>query len=523
MRQSTNVRSRKRKQGELRKQLDTSSQSAEDEASRSKRARPAKQATQQMRDDHPDDSRSKRARPEKQATQMRDDSSSYDQGGSRPAKQAAPRSALALALDRNKAASTQNESDVENSEESDEAVDDDEEQPLAATNKPAEGARQSNMAKARDPENTSPPLSTSSQNSDDADQSQVIVDQYWSNSNEQKLQDGWTTDDEDTLNAISTTEVALWRKTQLLFNKSPCDLIPAEISPTPDGTDVVNWGQGLSLSLTKLVCCPAFKRQPEFLAYCLQLALYYRRGGTKPSKSAFPSERNKEFIALFDENVKKAFGANAELDEDFMPIMSNTLNQYFGVDKPKYYDFAKGIKESVYSHNAARGKQAALNKSNAITKRDVDSICDAWDEFAAKQRPRLADIEVALERANLKTPHGRVKAGTIGHKAKVLELKKQWVLNCRRKAIRARNQERAEASDSEDTPVDHTSDNLVANRPSSMDYQHADASEPQETPVDHTSGNLASDTSSSVEYRRRTSSSSLSGRQVPSSQVRSAS
>ncbi|KAL2065361.1 hypothetical protein VTL71DRAFT_3031 [Oculimacula yallundae] len=258
---------------------------------------------------------------------------------------------------------------------------------------------------------------------------QAEFDDSWTRDDEDALQSNWSKKDEAVLQAIDEADITLWRKSLKLFQTSPPDLLPAgdyidtsnnrtiPYSSVKGGIKNTNWSHEVCQWFGTLMSCPVFVNRPDILTYAIEVAMYYRLGDdvrTKPDRLQLEGDRTN---TLFEAIMGK-FDFTDEGWRDIPRIIQGII----GEDYPPHMSFLDVLEQSVKME--PRGNPG-------VQRKDMLSICDAWD-YWAELPAHVLELKHIKEYAAV---HARNKRGV--SRSDVLELKKSWILSERREKLRA--------------------------------------------------------------------------------------
>jgi hypothetical protein len=249
---------------------------------------------------------------------------------------------------------------------------------------------------------------------------------YSSNSCEEPY---WKVEDEIVLNATSTHEFSLWRRTQRFFNMNPPELLQnlkveltcLDLKDTEGNFTIKNTNlpHAFCKKLGIIVCCPVFNHRPKLLQYAIELAIYYRLKSEeqkkRPDIMLLTSGRN---AALMSEMTMHLGVENPSKSVVFMLI-----DRILGKDRPRHHEFLKGLKDAVSSQPKPHGAYKSDMNATGILSRDLDAIVSSWDEYATRR-------ENAIELKTMKE-YQAVAAGerTGISKEEVLRVKKRAIID----------------------------------------------------------------------------------------------
>ncbi|KAF7948592.1 uncharacterized protein EAE97_004003 [Botrytis byssoidea] len=247
----------------------------------------------------------------------------------------------------------------------------------------------------------------------------------------------WTEEDQILLDCTYDYELALWRRTRVLFNCAPFDLFPTGIKATSDHwegykykDEFIKNESSLTIPFCKsfctLVCFPHFDDDIEFVKYALSTALKARCEDQIPNAlegmntwSTFTAQ----YDGLFEDMNRAEIYFTQAQRLTFKKILASRTS-LLGLPRNSAFVDTKIFKEILKSTRTAKEKGDSIHLLNG----DIQNVIKAWDIWnkdSKKNIPSMEESKDSWQKGNgkaMKVPRGIV-----------LGWKKDWILEKRRR------------------------------------------------------------------------------------------
>ncbi|KAF7915966.1 hypothetical protein BELL_0877g00060 [Botrytis elliptica] len=249
----------------------------------------------------------------------------------------------------------------------------------------------------------------------------------------------WTEEDQILLDCTYDYELALWRRTRVLFDCAPYDLFPTGIKAASDHWEGYNYKgkfikneTSLTIPFCKsfctLVCFPYFDGNIEFVKYALSTALKARCGDQIPNTLEGMNTWS-AFEAQCDGLFKDMNRAEIYLTQDQLSKFKTMLASRTSLlDLPRNSGFVdtKIFKGILKSTRTSKEKGDSIHLLNG----DIQNVIKAWDVWNKDSRKYLPSMEDSKD----SWQKGNVKAMKVPRDI-VLGWKKDWILKKRHRDI----------------------------------------------------------------------------------------